>query len=81
MSSETTITDSDEGKMVVDSNGNSIGRVVEVIGDQAHVDPDPSVTDSIMTKLGWGSRDEETFPLQSDRVASITDDEIRLESM
>lgn len=81
MASNTTFTESDQGKQVVNNSGNTIGRVVEVEGGRAYVDPDPDVTDSIMSKLGWGSRDEEAYPIDSDRVADITDDEIRLESL
>ena len=81
MARDTTLTDADEGKTVVDSNGNSIGKVVEVRGNTAHVDPDPGIADSIMSKLGWGDQDEDTYALQSDSVAEVTDDEIRLSSM
>jgi hypothetical protein len=81
MESNTTFTESDEGKTVVNQNSETVGRVVEVDGNRAYVDPDPSVTDAVMSKLGWGSRDEESYPLDPDSVASITDDEVRLNSL
>ncbi|WP_436925922.1 PRC-barrel domain containing protein [Halosimplex amylolyticum] len=81
MSSDVNITDSDEGKKVVDSSGKEIGRVAEVSGGQAHVQPDPGVSDTVMSKLGWGSRSEDSFPLDENHIDSVTDDEIRLGSL
>jgi hypothetical protein len=81
MDSSTNFTESDEGKNVINQNGETIGRVVEVEGNRAYVDPDPGVTDTIMSKLGWGSRDEGSYLLESGKVESITDDEVRLGSL
>ncbi|PSP72399.1 hypothetical protein BRC70_03880 [Halobacteriales archaeon QH_6_68_27] len=81
MESNTNFTESDEGKNVINQNGETIGRVVEVEGNRAYVDPDPGVTDTIMSKLGWGSRDEGSYLLESDKVKNITDDEVRLGSL
>jgi len=78
---ETTITDSEEGKKVVNQSGEEIGRITEVENGRAHVDPDPSVTDAVMSKLGWGSRDEGTYPLEEDNIETITGDEVRLGSL
>ena len=74
-------TQDDEGKKVVDTDGNEIGRVKEVHGDTAHVDPNPGIGDTIMSKLGWGDADEEDYQLQGSEVDSITDDEVRLRRM
>jgi len=79
MSNGATLSDSDEGKKVVNASGESIGRVVEVRGDTAHVDPDPGMTDTIKSKLGWGESDEETYRLQASRIDTVTDDEVRLD--
>lgn len=81
MSSSSTITKEDEGKEVVNHAGDTVGRVVEVTNGTAHVDPDPGITDAIMSKLGWGDSDEETYALDSSSVDTITDDEVRLTSM
>jgi hypothetical protein len=78
---ETTITDSDEGKKVVNQSGDEIGRITEVENGRAYVDPDPSVTDSVMSKLGWGSRDKDTYLLEEDNIETIADDEVRLGSL
>ena len=74
----TNITSEDEGKHVVSANGDEIGMVTEVDGDTAHVDPDPGITDTIRSKLGWGDADRENYMLPSDQISTITDDEIRL---
>ncbi|WP_323190189.1 PRC-barrel domain containing protein [Halostella sp. PRR32] len=72
------ITDDDEGKNVVNADGEKVGMVTEVRGGTAHVDPDPGVTDKIKSKLGWGDTNDDTYPLQEANVDAVTDDEIRL---
>lgn len=74
-------TSDDEGKRVMNANNEEIGVVKAVEGGSVHVDPDPDVTDTIKSKLGWGDSDEETYSLDEQRVETITDDEIRLERL
>lgn len=74
-------TDDDEGKRVVNANGEEIGIVQNISGGTAHVDLSPGITDTIKSKLGWGDDDAETYPLEADRVESITDDEIRIQQL
>ncbi len=76
----TQITDDDEGKKVVDNSGDQVGIVSDVQHGTAHVDPDPGITDKVKSKLGWGDRDEDTYPLQDEMIASVTDDEVRLQA-
>ncbi|MFC5970357.1 PRC-barrel domain containing protein [Halomarina salina] len=71
-------TDEDEGKRVVDDQDNVVGRVVEVAGGTAHVDPDPGMTDTVRSKLGLGDADGDTFAIDESSVEAITDDEIRI---
>ena len=78
MSPDATLADGDEGKRVVDSRGDEIGRVVEVRGDSAYVDPDPGVGDTIRSKLGWNSPDEDTYRIEARYVDTVTGEEIRL---
>ena len=40
--------------------------------------PSFDITVSVMPKLGWADRDEDTYPLQEESIETITDDEIRL---
>ena len=79
MQDDTTLTSADEGKDVVNATGDKIGRVVEVQHGTAHVDPDPGLTDSIMSKLGWADSDEDTYQLDSSAIETVTDDEIHVE--
>lgn len=74
-------TENDEGKTVVNDQGDEVGIVADVEHGTAYVDPDPGLTDKITSKLGWDDRDEDTYPLQSESVDSVTDDEIRLGSV
>ena len=76
---ERTLTDDDEGKKVVSADGDEIGIVTDVRNDTAYVDPDPGITDTVMSKLGWKSAGEEDYPLENSRIDAITDDEVRLE--
>ena len=73
-----TLSDDDEGKRVVSADGDEVGMVESVEGTTAYVDPDPGITDSIKSKLGWGDADEDTYALSDDDIEAITDDEIRL---
>lgn len=75
-----TFTDDDVGKTVVNANGEEVGIVSGIEHGTAHIEPDPGVTDTIRAKLGWEDTNEDTYPLQEQAVARVTDDEIRLES-
>lgn len=75
------ITEEEVGKKIVDSNGNEVGLVTEVRHGTAYVDADPSLTDKLMSKLGWEHTDDDAYPLQKSKIAEITDDEIRLRGM
>ncbi|AHG03902.1 hypothetical protein HALDL1_10025 [Halobacterium sp. DL1] len=79
MDSNVTITEDEKGKKVVNEHGDAIGRVVEVQNGTAQVDPDPDITDTIMSKIGWSSDDGGTYALEPQAVDRITDDEIRLD--
>lgn len=75
------ITEQDEGKRVVDTTGETVGVVAEVRDGTAYVDPDASLTDKLAAKLGWGDRDEDTYPVTTADIDTVTDDEIRLNRM
>jgi sporulation protein YlmC with PRC-barrel domain len=73
-----TLTADDEGKKVINANGTEVGRVIEVEHGTAHVEPDPGVTDTVRSKLGWGEGDEDSYELDTGNIESISDDEIHL---
>lgn len=72
------ITDAEEGKRVVNAAGEKIGIVSGVRAGTAYVDADPGLTGTIKSKLGWEDIDDDDYPLNEDRIDTITDDEIRL---
>ena len=72
------LTDDDEGKEVVTSEGEKIGIVKSVDHGTAHVDPDPGMTDELKAKMGWGDRDKNTYQLDSDSIETVTDDDVRI---
>lgn len=71
-------TKKDKGKRVVNADGDRIGIVSGVRSGTAYVDPDPGIGDRILSKLGWDDIDEDDYPLENSRIATITNDEIRL---
>jgi hypothetical protein len=74
----TSVTEEDEGKSVVDHEGNPVGMVEEVSGGKAYVDPEPGIVDRLKIRLGWGNADEEDYALTEKNIQRITDDEVEL---
>lgn len=72
------LTEADEGKRVVTESGDEVGVISEVRSGTAYVDPDPNAFESIKSKLGWGDRDEDTYPLSGDDVTEVTEEKVRL---
>lgn len=72
------IDDSVVGYRVLDADGERLGVVSGVQGDTAYVDPDPGITETIATSLGWDDVNEEDYPLPPDAIDRVTDDEIHL---
>lgn len=77
----TNLTERDEGKDVVNADGDTVGTISGFRGGRAHVDPDPGITDKLMSTLGWEDVDDDDFVLESDQVERITDDEVHLARM
>jgi len=72
------LTNDDQGKHVVNSNGDTVGMISKVEGNTAHVDPDPGITDKIRSTLGWEDKDADEYALTGDHISEITNDEVRL---
>ncbi|WP_418285713.1 PRC-barrel domain containing protein [Halorubrum sp. DTA46] len=72
------LSDNEEGKAVVNKAGEKVGMVAQVKGNRAHVDPDPGITDTIKSKLGWADTDEDMYPIDESDIESINDDEVQL---
>ena len=69
---------SDEGKTVVDADGDEIGEIDRVTGNKAFVTPNQSLSQSIRKRLGWEEEGEETYELMHSEIDSFSDDEVRL---
>lgn len=78
MKDDVTLTEDDEGKNVVNAEGDPVGLVTSVEHGKAHVDPDPGLTDTIRSKLGWGKDDVENYRLDSSSIERVSDNEIHL---
>ena len=73
-----TLTPADEGKRVLNVDGTEVGRIVSVEDGRGYVVPDPSITDTIKAKLGWGDVTAEAHPLDEGSIEEITDDAVHL---
>ena len=73
------LTRHDEGKVVIAGNGERIGTVAEVRGEEVWVDPDPETLHDIKEHVNWDAteRDDEV-EIQPEAIAEVTDEEIRL---
>ncbi|THE65410.1 PRC-barrel domain containing protein [Salinadaptatus halalkaliphilus] len=72
------LTAADEGKRVLNTDGNDVGRIVAVEDGRGYVEPNPSLTDTIKAKLGWGDPTETAHPLDEGSIERITDEAIYL---
>lgn len=73
------VTDEEEGKAVIDANGEWIGTVRAVEDGTALVDPAGEL-DSIVTRaLGWAGGPD-VYPLHDPTIETITESSIRLRS-
>lgn len=73
-----TISEHDEGKEVLNENGDTIGMVSNVEGDRMFVKPEPGITDKIKMKLGWEDVGEEDYVVRENDIENVTEDVVRL---
>lgn len=71
-------TEEEEGKKVVNADGDEVGIVKSVEDGTAYVDPDPNVADTFKSAIGWGDAGEDTYALKENNVEAITDREIQV---
>lgn len=74
----TTISENDEGKTVLNQNGEEIGMVSSVQGDRMFVNPEPGITDKIKSKLGWEDVGEDDYVVREGDIEAVTEDSVRL---
>jgi hypothetical protein len=73
-----TLSESDEGKTVVDSSGQELGVVAEVREGAAFVSPMDDLASPTRGKLGWGGDDRDVYGLDQALVDAVTNSEVRL---
>jgi sporulation protein YlmC with PRC-barrel domain len=76
----TVLSTADEGKVLMDIEGEEIGIVTEVDTDEqvAYVEPDAGVAESVIQGLGFGDADEDDIEVPAKTVETVTDTELRV---
>ncbi|MFB6140645.1 MAG: hypothetical protein ABEJ26_09455 [Halosimplex sp.] len=77
----TVLSTEDEGKFLMDVEGEQLGIVTEVDPDAqvAYVEPDPDVGESWIQGLGLGDRNDDDIEVPAETVATVTDSELRVD--
>ncbi len=76
----TVLSTQDEGKFLMDIEGEQIGIVTGVDPDEqvAYVEPDPGIAESWLQGLGYGDSDEDDIEVPASSVETVTDSELRV---
>lgn len=74
----TTPTLADQGKDVVDADGEDLGIVSDVDGDILYVEPDPGPIERLKSVLHWRGGESDELQVPAERVRRI-DDEVVLD--
>lgn len=76
----TILSTEDEGKFLMDIEGEQIGIVTGVDPEEqvAYVDPEPGVAESVMQGLGFGDASDDDIEVPADSVETVTDSELRV---
>lgn len=64
----------DQGKDVVDTRGDALGIVSDVDGEILYVEPDPTLTEAVMSTLHWREGDRDEMKVTPERIRRIDDD-------
>lgn len=73
-----TVTDEDEGKRVVNADGETIGMISGIREGKVYVHPNPGLTDKLLARIGWENIDSNHMPLEPEKVLQVTEEEVRL---
>jgi hypothetical protein len=78
----TVLSTEDEGKFLMDVEGEQIGIVSEVDPDEqvAYVDPEPGVAESWFQGMGFGEAGEDDIEVPASTIATVTDTELRVDA-
>ena len=72
------IDESVEGKRVIDTEGEAVGVATGVRAGTVFVEPEPGITETLMSRFGWAGVDADDHPLPEESIERITNDEIHL---
>ncbi|QDX40413.1 hypothetical protein [Salarchaeum sp. JOR-1] len=73
-----TLTPDDEGKFLVDIEGEQLGIVTAVEDNTAWVDPEPGLGESVLAAFGWTEKGEDDYTVSGDAVDTVTGEEVRV---
>ena len=73
-----TLKEEDEGKVLVDAEGEELGVVTEVADNVAYVDPDPGVGEAVMAAFGRADSNADDLAVEGEKIDSVTDEELHL---
>ncbi|WP_049888728.1 hypothetical protein [Natronococcus occultus] len=74
-----TLSDDEVGKKVIDAEGKELGIVAKAENGEAAVDPNPSVAEHLLAKIGVEGEDDEDYLVTESMVERIDDDTIVLQ--
>jgi len=82
MGNMTVLSVADEGKVLMDVEGEEIGVVTEVDAEAqvAYVEPDSGIGEAVIQGLGFGDADEDDIEVPAATVATVTDTELRVDN-
>lgn len=78
MANDTPITESIEGHPVVSPSGDEIGIVSSVTDGVPYVDPEPGLTDEVLSALEWDEIGRGDYRLDPADIERVTDDEVHV---
>lgn len=78
----TVLSTADEGKFLMDVEGEQIGIVTAVDAEEqvAYVEPEPGMAEAIVQGLGYGDKDDDDIEVPADSIETVTDTELRVET-
>ena len=78
----TVLSTEDEGKFLMDIEGEQIGIVSGVDTDEqiAFVDPEPGIAESWIQGLGFGDVAEDDIKVPASSIETVTDTELRVDA-
>lgn len=74
-----TLTAEDEGKFLVDVEGEQLGIVTAVEDNTAWVDPEPGLGEAVLAAFRWTEKEEDDYTVSGEVVDTVTGEEVRVD--